>query len=436
MTRPTLTRRTFCALLAAAGSAHGLGRTPLGGTLRLSLPLSLAELDPHTLGDPLAALFAPSIADPLYAVDAGGRAYPTLAAALPEPSAGGVRVKLRPGLVSARGKALDARDAAFTLARARRSGAAGILAPFAEATVEPDNAALFFAKANPEELALALASPLTALVPRAFSPARPDGTGAFLATPSGSRLVLTRNLRAARGPAFLERVEVSAAHDLAEALRAFESGAADVGFLGSGLYRLRPGAKPFAGPSYGYVILRTGRDAKAWGAAGLAQQLCDSLPAEQLVHLGVNPEPGVRQSVAWGGGSVELTVREDSPYLNQIGTALAALLSQPGNEVAKLTVPRSEFEQRRSQGRYALMLDFVRSVGQSSKAELLSLLTAASPELARRPPRLEGQTLRDLSRTLPLGVVGAVRVSGAQTSEFIGLQTFQLGSVWRQPKTP
>ncbi len=433
MTTSRVTRRAFCALLAATGSAHALGRTPLGGSLRLALPLSLSELDPHVLDDPLAALFAPAIADPLYALDGSGRPYPALASAMPEASAEGVRVRLRPGLVSGRGKTLDARDAAFSLARARRAGASGILAPFGEPKVESDHASLLFTKTNADELALALAHPLTALVPRGFSRIAPDGSGAFTATLSGSRLVLTRNLRAARGAAFLDRVEVAKAGDLAQALRAFESASADVGWLGSGLYRARPGAKTFVGPVYGWVVLRNGRDAKSWGAAGLAQQLCDSLPAEQLTHLGVIPEPGLRQAVSWGGDPAELCVVGDSPHLNQIASAIAALLSKPGHEITTVSLPRAEFDKRRSQRRYALMLDFVRG-GQGGKADQLSLLAAADPELARRPPRLEELALRDLARTLPLGVVGALRVSGAQTPEFVGLQNWQLGSIWRKTR--
>ena len=45
----------------AALAAQALGRTPLGGTLRLSLPFSLGELDPHSLDDPASALFAPAM---------------------------------------------------------------------------------------------------------------------------------------------------------------------------------------------------------------------------------------------------------------------------------------------------------------------------------------------------------------------------------------
>src|SRR5690606_14599363 len=40
-------RRALLTWLAAAPSAHALGRTPRGGVLSLSVPYALRELDPH-----------------------------------------------------------------------------------------------------------------------------------------------------------------------------------------------------------------------------------------------------------------------------------------------------------------------------------------------------------------------------------------------------
>jgi peptide/nickel transport system substrate-binding protein len=425
-----LSRRALGALLLCSGAAQALGRTPLGGTLRLALPLPFAGLDPHTLDSPLAALFGAAISDPLYALDASGRPYPTLATALPEKSADGALVRVRPGLVSAAGKALDARDVSFSLERTRKLGGAGILAPFARPKVGADRLSLTFPGADPEALASALAAPVTALLPRGFSKLSPDGSGPFAASLSPGKLLLTRNLNAARGAAFLERIEVSRARDLAEGLRAFETGRSDVGWLGAGLYRSRPGARQLSGPSYGWVVLRTGRDAKTWGASGLAQQLCDQLPAGQLAHLGVSTEPGARRGVAWGGGPAELLVSEDDPHLVQIASSLAALLSSPGHEVQNVASARGDFEGRRASGRYVLMLDFVRNLGASAELTLLALLTAVDPELAKRPPRLTNPSPSEIARTLPLGVVGALNVAGAQIGELQALAAWALGAVW------
>lgn len=429
-----LSRRAFLALLAVAPGAHALGRTPRGGVLSLAVPFGLRGLDPHVLDDPASALFASAFADSLYALDAAGRPYPTLASALPEPSERGAVVRLRPGLVSAQNKPLDARDALFSLERARKLGAAGLLAPFPTPRFGRDRLALEFegVRADAPGLASALASPLTAIVPRGFSRLAPDGTGAFSVRVERDGLKLLRNPRAARGAAFLDRVDISSVPDLAEALRAFEAGAADVGWLGAGLHRPRPGSKPFTGPTYGLLVLRTGSDARAWGAAGLAQQLADAARAERLGHLGVVPEPGAGAGTVWGGAEAELLVSTESAQLREIAQALAAALSRPGHPVRARPLPRAEFEQRRSERRFSLMLDFVRPLGPSPEETLLSLLTAENPALARRPPRLTGQSVRDVARSLSLGVLGRLRVEGAVLPDVRALEPWQLGAVWRE----
>ena len=92
----TLGRRAWLLAMAAGSAAHALGRIPYGGRLELSLPWPLASIDPHAIDDPAAALFGAAIADPLYALDAQGHPYPTLAAAPPEHMPEGARVHLRP----------------------------------------------------------------------------------------------------------------------------------------------------------------------------------------------------------------------------------------------------------------------------------------------------------------------------------------------------
>jgi peptide/nickel transport system substrate-binding protein len=302
---PKIARRAFTASVIFAPLARALDRTPVGGTLRLSLPFRSRELDPHSADDPLSALLATAICDPLFALDSGGRPYPALAATLPEDTPQGARIVLRPGLKSARGKALAARDAVLSLDRSRRLGGAAVLGELGRPRVDPrEPLGFFLSGASASAAVTALASPLTALVPRGFNPMAPDGTGAFRATLSASRLVLERNPNGARGAAFLARVEVEMASDLAAALRAFETGAADAGFLGAGLHRSRPGAIAFEGPEYGWVVLRTGKAAGHWGAPGVAQGLADRVPKGALRHLGVRDAGGaVHASTGWGGGA-------------------------------------------------------------------------------------------------------------------------------------
>lgn len=433
MTR--LARRSFCLSLACAASASALGRTPLAGSLRLRLPLGFGGLDPHALDDPLSALFAPAIADALYALDVAGKPYPTLASALPEHVPNGARLALRPELVSARGKALDARDVLFSLERSRGAGGASVLGSFAPAIRDPkDPLALVVPDANPEALARALASSLTAIVPRGFSALAPDGTGAFKAVLGGGAWTLTRNDKAARAPAFLDRIELGRAGDLGDALRAFEANLSDVGFLGNGLYRPKAGAVPLEGPVYGWMVLRTGLDSKAWGAPGIARQLTGGLPGPALARFGLRAPPATPDAVRWGGGPSALLVSDDSPYLLELGRALEPLLSSPGNEIRTTPMPRAAWLEARRSRRFALMLDFVRQPSGDATQAAQALLAAVDPALARRPPRTLG-SLQDVTRTLPLGIVGEARITGARNPDVQGLDAWQLGGVWLSPKT-
>ena len=429
-----LGRRTFLAAVSAAATARALGRTPSGGVLRLRLPLNFAGLDPHSLDDPLSALFASAIADPLFSLDGSGRPYPSLASALPERTANGCRITLRPELVSARGKPLSAADALFSWKRAQGLGGAAVLGAFRPPSADgKDRLSVLVPEANPEALARALASPLTALVPRGFSPLAADGTGAFKANFGNETLNLTRNESAARGAAFLERIELGRATDLAEALRAFETGQVDVGWLGNGLYRAKVGAVPLDGPIFGWIVLRTGLDAKSWGAPGIASQLTAGLPGATLARFGVRPVPAAVNGVRWGGGQTTLLVSEDAPHAVELARALEPLLSSSGNEVRATPVPRTTWLEARRSRRYGLLLDFVRAASADAAQSALTLLTAVDPALARRPPK-NLSSVSEVARTLPLGIVGELRVSGARNPEFEGLDAWQLGAVWLNPE--
>jgi peptide/nickel transport system substrate-binding protein len=428
-----LGRRALLAALALSVPAAALGRTHYGGRLRLKLPWPVrGGLDPHAIDDALAALVSSAVFDSLYARDASGRSYPTLASGLPERTAKGTRLALRPGLTTASGHALDARDVLWSLTRARQYSALGLLERFGDPRLEPSEPlTLIFPDAEPAELADALARPVTAILPRHFTRFRPDATGAFDAVPSGDKLLLRRNLRAARGPGFLDAIEVSQASDLADALRSFEADAADVGWLGAGYHRPRPAALRLEAGLFGWVVLRTGVHAGAWAAPGVAQRLLDAITPARLSHLGLRglePSNGVP---AWGGPPAELLVPEDSPHLQEIGRALAALFTQPGHEVRALSKPRQELAARRSNGGYALLLDFVRSLGPTPADTVLALLTAADPNLARRPPRTRTGDARQLGQTLPLGVVGELHISGAYAPGVRGIADFNLANTAR-----
>lgn len=422
-------RRAFVATLLGTSLASGLARRPYGGRLEFKLPLAFGGLDPHVLDDPLSALFAPAAFDTLFALDSRGVAFPTLAEHMPESSGNGVRVVLRTNLKSARGKALDAHDVVYSFQRARMSGGMALLAGLEAPAVDAKNPLVaVFPGARPDELATILTSPITALVPRRFNRLRPDGTGAFLAEPRAHGLRLERNPRAARGGALLEGIDVSRARDLSDALRAFEAGEVDLGWLGRGLHRPRARAQTFDASTVGWVTLRTGAQAGSWGAPGVAQQLADALPRERLRHLGLRTS-STGQGTRWGGPKASILVDGAAAQLVSIAGTVAAALSRDGHELAVKTTSQRQLAAFRKSDQFVLMLQFVRSIGPGASAAQ-ALYPAADPALGRKAPKLTTSDPRILARTLPLGVVGELSVFGAHLPELHGLESWDLGACW------
>jgi peptide/nickel transport system substrate-binding protein len=425
-----IARRAVLAFTLSAAVSRAMARRPYGGVLRLELPLSLDAVDPHSADDPSSALFSSLIADPLFALDAAGRPYPALAAAHPAPVTGGARVVLRPGLVTARGQRLTARDVIASLERARGLGGRASLAPFgAFRAVSGDALAVDVEGATPDTLAKALAGATTAILPKTFRPSEPDGTGAFRAGKVSGGVTFERNERAARGPSYLDRVEVRRAVDLAEGLRAFESGDADVGFLGAGLHRRRALAVDFRTEPFGFVVLRTGPLAGAWGAPGVAARLVSGVDASRFSHLGLAPHGGGAPA-PWGGAPADVLVDQGSPYLVELAGVVAAALSDKGHELRPAPLPEADLRAHRVNGKFALAVDFVRRLGPTREQGLLSLLAGADPKLADRPPGFASLDADALTRTLPLAVLGELAMTGARMPEFHGIEQWDLGAVF------
>ncbi len=428
----TFSRRAWLGAAAAttvAPWAPALGRRPYGGTLRISVPWPVTSIDPHDLHDPAAAILGASLFEPLFALDRTGAPYPTLAAALPKQLKSGVLVELRPELKTASGRSLTVADATWSLTRARTRGARGLLFGLGRPRATPGG--ILLPSGSPTAVARALASPLCALVPRTFSSTKPDGCGAFAAKIRTGRITLRRNQRAARGPAFLSRIVVKHATSIEAALRAFESGDADVGWLGTHLYRPRPDAVAFNAGAFGWIVLRTGTLAGgAWGAPGVAQRLVDALQPAQLSRFGLGKLPNPSGSPRWGGPAGELLVAADSPYLVALAKVLAAALQQPGHEIRVRQQSRAAIAQRRRRSDFLLMLDLVRRVGPGRDGTSLSLQTAANPTLGAVSPSAK-RTARQLGRTLPLGVIGEFRIYGAHARSFVGIGAWHLPGVWR-----
>jgi peptide/nickel transport system substrate-binding protein len=449
-------RRQSLALLAGLGSAalagappaSAMGRTPLGGRAVFHVPWPTGALDPHDLRDPMAALFGAAVADPLYALDGSGAPYPTLAAGLPTREAGETVVRLREGLRTGRLAALDGRDLVFSVERARARGAYATLADVPRPLLRKgDPLAAVFGTADPLHLARALASPLVALLPRRFTPTAPDGTGAFRADVSPSGLLLTRNLDAARGPAFLDAVEVAPAEDLKTSLRAFEAERDDLGWLGMGLHDGRPGAVRFDLGRAAWVVLLAGADAGPAAAPGAAQRLVDAIPPERLAHLGLGPLPAASGDPAWPGPPAELLVDDASPHLVEVARAVAPVVSNPGHEVTVAPVPRAEIARRRARGKATLAIELVRPLGAGPHQAMIALATADDPargrDVARTPHHGPAISARSLTGLLRAGVLGDVRVAGGVIPDLVLARSlsgegWDLGASYRRPlkKTP
>jgi peptide/nickel transport system substrate-binding protein len=422
--RGALRASTALALAGLVGSvgertAYARGRAPVGGRISLRVPWPILAMDPHRLEDATAAIFGEALFDTLYAREESGSFVASLAEADPEPEGANLRVRLRTGLRTAKGRAFEARDAAAAIARSRTLGGRAWLADVPAPKV--DGRSLVFAMRDASRLVRALASPIVAMIPTGFTADAPDGTGPMKFTTRGDAVVLARNVLAARGPSYLDEVVVHAAPDLAASLRSFESGADDLGWLGSGLHEPRAGSRPFDFGGAAWAVLFTGRDANTWDAPGVAQRICDGIPPARLSYLALGPAWTTEPEQGWGGAPTSLYVREDAPWLVELAKAMAATISRPSHEVTAKPVPAAEIAQRRTSRNHALLLDVVRPVAPGSFAAMVALATAdnalRASELVQHPPKLGEIPPRTMTRTMHCGVVGEIRVQGGRAPD-------------------
>jgi peptide/nickel transport system substrate-binding protein len=418
------TRRALLTAIAAAAVSGGLGRSAraagrsrYGGRLTMHVPWPVGRVDPHRLDDVAAACFGECLFDTLYARDGSGALVASLAEGDPELDRAGLRVRLRAGVRFASGAPLDAAAVTESIERARSRDAGAWLIDVPPG--RPEGGAVVFASRDVRRLVRALASPLVAIVPPRFAPERPDGTGPFRAQPTPNGLRLVRNAWAASGPAFLDAIDIEHAIDLATSLRAFESGADDVGWLGSFLHEPRTGARTFDGGAVGWAVLKTGRDAGILDSPGTAQALADGVPYAALAPLVVGA-PWPPGSARWTGVPCDLLARDDSPWLAEIARAVAAALSTPSHEVSPRFVTAADLATRRSSRAFALLLDATRPAGPGELGSLLGLAGAddasTSSRLARHPPRSTAGE-RAITRTMRTGVVAEIRLQGGRARD-------------------
>ena len=409
----------FTALSPLSREAHARGRAQVGGKLSLRVPWPVLAIDPHRLEDATAAIFGEALFDTLYARDETGAYVASLAEADPEPEGTSLRVRLRTGLHTAKGRDFGTRDAAAAIARSRSLGGRAWLADVPAPKV--DGSSLVFAMRDASRLVRALASPIVAMVPTGFASDAPDGTGPMKFAVRGDGVVLTRNPLAARGPSFLDEVLLRAAPDLSASLRAFEGGSDDLGWLGSGLHEPRVGSRPFDFGAAGWAVLFTGREATNWDAPGVAQRICDGIAPARLAYLALGPAWTTEPEQGWGGPPTSLHVREDAPWLVELAKAIAATISRPSHEVTAKPVPALEIAQRRTSRGHTLLLDVVRPVAPGSFAAMIALATAdnalRASELVQHPPKLGEIPPRTMTRTMHCGVVGEIRVQGGRAPD-------------------
>lgn len=405
----------------AGGRAAARGRVVPGGRLALRVPWPLDRLDPHDLSSVSSALFGDAVYDTLFARDESGAFVASLAEQDAELVGNEVRVTVREGLKTGKGRAIGARECAASIARARSYGLAGYLADVPPPKV--DGKVLRFASKDLARITRALASPLSAIVPFGFSPEAPDGTGPFRAQIRDGSLVLSRNVQSARGAAFLDELVVTKAQDLKASLRSFETGADDVGWHGMGLYEPRAGARPFDAGPIGYVALFVGRDAATWDSPGIAQRVCDALPPSRLQEFSLGPAWTLDPGDGWQGPAGSILVRDDAPWLVELARTVAGVLSRPGHELAAKPVGADEIVQKRSSRLYTVVLDVVRPLQHGALGTLVGLVQASEPararELALHPPRLGDVPARTLTRTLRVGVLGEVRAQGGRAPDVL-----------------
>jgi len=409
------------AIAAMPGSAFARGRVALGGKVAMHVPWPIATIDPHRIDDVAAAIFGDALFDTLYARDESGAIAPALAEGEPEPKDGGLRVTIRSGLRSAHGKAVDARDCGASIERARTLGARAWLADLPKPKIDKERQSLHFAMKDAPRLTRMLASPLVAIVPISFTPDRPDGTGPMRAERRADGFSLVRNGNSARGASILEEVSVRASSDVSTSLRSFESGADDIGWLGTGLHEPRAGAKTFDLGACGWVVLRTGRDAgTTWDAPGVAQSVCNAVPHADLAALVLGPPWTTSGSKGWGGAPSDLLVRDDAPWMLELAKTLAGALSVASHEVTAKPIAASDLSQRRASRAYGLMLDVVRPLASGPLGALAGLATSDTPsnaaEVLRHAPRGDASP-RALTQLMRIGVVGEVRIQGGRVPD-------------------
>lgn len=417
--RPFLKWATISALLggqATPETSWAKAREHYGGSLRVSLPLSLEQLDPHEPTSLSLGLWGRALFETLYARTATGRPYPTLAASMPVESKDYFTVELRGDLRFSNGQKIEARECALALRRSQSlSSALRALGP-PEWSRHQAQIVRFAKKktsfGSATQVAAALANPRGAIVPVNFTPSSPIACGALKLTQKESRRVtLSRNPLAPRGGAFIDSLTLTSS-SIADCLRAFESGRSDVGFLGSGLHQSRQDVTSFNLPPLGLVTLQAGSKNQQFQRPGMLHGALSHLPRAPFEALATHR---VRSThLPWRSGPVAILVNRDEPWLHAIAQELAQAWSPARTPSRVEALSGKQFEQRSLSQDYDFLLSALCTSEQAQNQASADLIALAS----KLPPR-SGQmpSPEAACRRLHLGLVGELRPRGSLSSQ-------------------
>lgn len=392
---------TICPTEASAAR-----RARYGGAPELHLPLNLTRLDPHDPHDLTTTLLGDALFETLFAKGPTGSTYPTLAAGPPTLKGQRTLVSLRPQLKFSSGRSIDAKEVTTALRRA--SAYSPALASLADVdTVRGAPLQMSFRKADPKLLSELLSNPRTAIVPSDFSPGAPDTCGPFKVSKTGSTLKLLRNPLAPRGGAFLDEVLIQSA-TISDCLRAFEAGRSELGFLGAGLHRERPGATRHRLAPLGLLLVIPGARLQKTLAVGSLHEALARLPEGPLEALGA--ERPRHSAERWNRGNTELLVPQGEPWLGALTEELKNAWSTREHMLTVRALPANQLAQLKKSGQFDLMLQFLGTRGMAeadTTSHLFQLDRRAAPRGGRTLSPLEG------ARQLSLGLLGALKPSVA-----------------------
>lgn len=408
---PALNRRDFALSLATGASlllnpnaAFALRPPSYGGHLRLSLPLGLRSLDPYDPTDLGAALFGPSLFEPLYQKTSSGLPYPTLAAQMPVKDGARVRIDLRPHLRLSSGAPLTAIDVAASLNRAKSAFSwLSELGEIGTRSSSPD--VVWLSLPDVKRAALLLSSVKCAVTGKIYDKTRPVTSGALRVKSLDGVLRLERNPFAPRGGSYLEQVTIQSRTPL-ECLRDFEAHDSHLGYFGAGLHQLRRDVVPFTSGPTGLCLVLCGSSLKSLSQPGAMNESLRYLPDAPFSALGVErPRADVRP---YRGQDFELLVSEEDPWMKAVAAELKGAWSTVSVKVSPISP--NALRARQKAGNFdALLLPWATS-GLSPEA-LMNDLFFLSGRKAPQGGRV--LSVEESLRQLSIGLLGTFHARGA-----------------------